>query len=99
VHIFYDPTAIYVSAILYDSSPDSIYNFISERDDIGSSDFFGIYIDPYNQGQLAYGFFITPSGVQSDSKAIKSDDDYEDGNWNAVWESKITLNDQGWVQK
>lgn len=97
VFIFYDQTALYVGAILYDSSPDSIFNFFTERDDIGMSDYFGIYFDPYNQGQLAYGFFVNPAGVQTDIKAIKSDFDYEDSNWNAVWESKTRINEKGWV--
>jgi len=85
VYIFYDQTAIYVGAKLSDSAPDSIFNFLSERDNIGMSDYFGIYFDPYNQGQVAYGFFVTPAGVQTDLKAVKSDRDYEDVNWNAVW--------------
>ena len=97
VHIFYDQTAIYVGAKLYDSSPDSIFNFLSERDNIGMSDYFGIYFDPYNQGQVAYGFFITPAGVQTDLKAVKGDWDSEDPNWNAVWQSKAMVNDKGWV--
>jgi len=97
VHIFYDQTAIYVGAILYDSAPDSIYNFFSERDNIGISDYFGIYFDPYNQGQLAYGFFITPAGIQTDLKAIKREYDNEESNWNAVWQSKTRITDKGWV--
>jgi hypothetical protein len=98
VHIFYDQTAIYVGAILYDNSPDSIYNFLSERDEIGYSDYFGIYLDPYNQGQMAFGFFITPAGVQTDIKAVKiTDGDNEDSNWDAVWESRTRINELGWV--
>lgn len=96
VYFLYDQTAIYVGAMLYDN-PDSIYNFLSERDNIGSSDYFGVYFDPYNQGQLAYGFFITPAGVQTDLKAIKTSGDYEDGSWNAVWESKTRITDNGWI--
>jgi hypothetical protein len=97
VYFFYDQTAIYVGAMLYDSAPDSIFNFLSERDDIWASDYFGVYLDPYNQGQLAYGFFVNVAGVQADLKATKSDGDNEDGNWNAVWESKTRLTDKGWV--
>jgi len=97
VHFFYDQSAIYVGAMLYDSSPDSIFNYLTERDNTGMADYFGVYIDPYNQGQLAYGFFINPSGVQVDIKAVKSDGDNEDANWNAVWESKTRITDKGWV--
>jgi len=97
VYFFYDQSAIYVGAMLTDSAPDSIFNYLTERDNTGMSDYFGVYIDPYNQGQLAYGFFVTPSGVQVDVKAIKSDGDNEDGNWNAVWESKTRITDKGWT--
>lgn len=95
---FYDESAIYVGAMLYDSQPDSIFNFLSERDEIGTSDYFGVYFDPYNQGQLSYGFFLTPAGVQVDIKAIKtSDGDNETGSWDAVWESKTRITDKGWI--
>lgn len=97
VYFFYDQTAIYVGALLHDSKPDSIFNFLTERDNIGMSDYFGVYLDPYNQGQLAYGFFITPAGVQVDIKAIKGDGDNEDSNWNAVWESKTKITKDGWI--
>ncbi len=97
VWFFYDESAIYVGAMLYDNQPDSIFNYLTQRDEIGMSDYFGVYIDPYNQGLVAYGFFITPAGVQSDIKATKSDGDREDPNWNAVWESKTNITDRGWV--
>jgi len=96
VYFFYDESAIYIGAMLYDH-PDSIFNYLTARDNTGMSDYFGVYIDPYNQGQLAYGFFITPAGVQMDLKAIKGDDDVEDPNWNAVWESKTRITDKGWT--
>lgn len=97
VYFFYDNSAIYVGAMLYDKK-DSIYNFLTERDNIGMSDYFGVYFDPFNQGQLAFGFFITPAGVQVDIKATKtSDGDSEDGSWNAVWESKTQITEKGWV--
>jgi hypothetical protein len=79
-YFFYDQSAIYVGALLHDNRPDSIFNYLSARDEIGMSDYFGVYIDPYNEGQLAYGFFITPAGVQTDLKAIKSNGDNEDSN-------------------
>jgi len=98
VYFFYDQSAIYVGAKLFDNHPDSIFNYMTERDNTGISDYFGVYFDPYNQGQLAYGFFITPAGIQIDIKAVKnSDGDNEDGNWNAVWQSKTCLTKDGWT--
>ncbi len=98
VYFFYDQTAVYVGAMLFDSSPDSIFNYLTARDAIGMADYFGVYLDPYNQGQLAYGFFITPAGVQTDIKASKSSGgDSEDGSWDAVWESKTVISEKGWT--
>jgi hypothetical protein len=97
VWYFYDHNALYVGAMLHDTSPDSIYNFLSERDDLGPADYFGVYIDPYNQGQLAYGFYITPSGVQTDMKANNDDEENEDESWDAVWESAARVTEKGWV--
>jgi hypothetical protein len=97
VYLFYDQNAVYVGAKLYDTAPDSIYNFLSQRDQIGSSDYFGVYLDPFNQGQVAYGFFVIPSGVQTDIKASKGERDQEDPNWNAIWQSKTRITDDGWI--
>ncbi len=97
VWFFFDQNAVYVGAMLYDSAPDSIFNYLTERDRIGMADYFGVYLDPYNEGQLAYGFFITPAGVQTDLKAIKKEHDIEDGSWDAVWESKTRISDNGWI--
>ncbi len=96
VWIFYDQFAVYVGAQCYDSAPDSIFNLLTARDNFGMFDYFGVYLDPYNSGQLAYGFFLSPAGTQLDMKAIKSDGDNEDGLWDAVWESKTEINDKGW---
>lgn len=97
VWFFYDMDAVYLGAMLYDSSPDSIYNFLTERDELGMADYFGVYLDPYNNGHLAYGFFITPAGVQMDMKAVAGDHDMEDESWNAVWESSARVTEKGWV--
>lgn len=99
VWLFYDQSAIYVGAMLYDSAPDSIYNFLTERDNTGDNDFFGLYLDPFNTGQIAFGFFVIPSGVQIDLKATQNNNggDNEDSKWNGVWESKTAVTDKGWI--
>ena len=94
VKLVYDDKAIYIAAICYDSVSNNICKTLSQRDDFGQADYFGIYIDPYNKGLTAYGFFITAAGVQVDKKINNNN---EDTNWDAVWNSKITHNDNGFI--
>jgi len=89
----YDDNAIYIGVMMFDSSPDSIQRQLTTRDEINQSDFFGIYIDPFNDGLTAYGFFVTAAGVQIDMKA----QDNEDPSWDAVWESEVKITDDGWI--
>jgi hypothetical protein len=95
VRIVYDNSAMYLGAMMYDDQPDSILNELGKRDEINISDYFGVYIDPFSDYQNAYGFFITPAGVQVDLKYMNNED--EDETWDAVWQSKTMINDSGWV--
>lgn len=95
VMIVYDDKAVYIGAMLYDNAPDSIMKQYSPRDEINVSDFFGVYIDPFNNGLSAYGFFVTPVNVQIDMKAFENGK--EDEEWNAVWESQTKIVENGWV--
>lgn len=97
VKFLYDDGALYIGAMLYDEQPDSIFNLLTERDHIGRSDYFGVYLDPNNEGLTSYGFFVTPAGVQIDMKAIKRGRDSEEDSWNAVWESATKITNNGWV--
>jgi hypothetical protein len=94
VRVLYDDEAIYVGARLYDSAPDSILQQLTQRDQFGNSDFFGISLDCYKDGINGVEFLVTASGVQIDTKFGQNSNDR---NWNAVWWSKVTLNEQGWT--
>ena len=59
VKILYDDEAIYVGALLYDDEPAKIMKEITERDDFGTTDAFGIFINGYNDGQQDFRFFLT----------------------------------------
>ncbi|MEN8122801.1 MAG: DUF5916 domain-containing protein, partial [Bacteroidota bacterium] len=95
VKIVYDDKAIYIAAMLLDNHPDSIMKQYTPRDGFGSSDMFGVYIDPYNNGINAFGFFVTPVNVQVDKKGQENGP--EDKNWDAVWKSETKIVDNGWV--
>lgn len=100
VKILYDNTALYIGAILYDSNPDSILNQLTERDELGNTDWFGVALDTYQDGNNGVGFITTPSGIQLDTKysALSEGGDFLDGdnNWDAVWDAEARITDQGW---
>lgn len=96
VKILYDHTALYVGAMMYDPSPDSIFRELGLRDsDHLNADFFSADFAPYNDGLNAFSFMVTASGVQIDSKISESDED--DNTWDAVWESTVDIFDSGWM--
>ncbi len=100
VRLAYDNKAIYIGARLLDSHPDSILKELTQRDVIGNTDYFGIVIDSYKDGNNGFGFVVTASGVQVDIKySSQSGTDLFDGdiNWNAIWESAVQQNENGWV--
>ena len=95
VRVLYDDAAIYVGAIMHDISPDSILRELSARDQIGNSDWFGVYFDTYNDHLNGYQFIVTSGGVQFDARMSPTNG--EDGNWNAMWDSRTALRGTDWV--
>lgn len=95
VKILYDDEAIYVGALLYDDEPSEILKELTERDDFGTADAFGIFINGYNDGQQDFRFFVTAAGGQLDCLATEQIG--EDFSWNAIWDSKVKITDFGWA--
>lgn len=93
VRFVYDDQAIYIAAELYDLKPDSVLSMLSQRDDFGNADWFGVLIDPYGSGQNGFGFYTTAAGVEIDAVLGQASTDLT---WNAVWKSKAILTDFGW---
>ncbi|TNE75153.1 MAG: hypothetical protein EP333_04875 [Bacteroidetes bacterium] len=93
VKLLYDDEAIYVGAILYDPNPDSISYNLSQRDDFGNGDWFGIRIDPYATNRTAFLFAVTAAGVEVDAIEYIEDTDFS---WNAVWKSVTHKGKDGW---
>jgi hypothetical protein len=95
VKILYDNEAIYIGAILYDAEPSKILKELTLRDDQGTSDNFGVFINGFNDGQQDFRFFCTASGTQLD--CLATDTNGEDFSWDAIWLSKAKINNKGWV--
>lgn len=90
VRIIYDDNAVYVSAVMYDTAPDSILRELGGRDDELNADYFSISFDTYHLHSDAYTFGVYASGVQFDSR--EQDDTYD-----AVWKSAVIINGDGWA--
>lgn len=95
VRVLYDNDAIYIGALLYDDEPNKIFKEIAQRDDLGSSDFFAVFINGFNDGQQDFRFFVSAADGQLD--CVATDSNGEDFSWDAVWESKAKITNVGWV--
>jgi len=93
VAMLFDQEAIYFGVKCYDH-PDSVSRVLSLRDDFNPNlDFFGIFLDTYNDKQNGFFFGLSSRGVQVDAKIFS--EDFNDL-LNLVWRSKTQINDQGW---
>lgn len=94
VRIIYDNDAIYVAARMFDSAPDSILKQLTNRDEIGNTDYIGIWLSCFRDGINAFQFIVTPSGIQNDAQISAIG---EDKTWNAVWQCNTKIDSLGWT--
>jgi len=71
-----------------------INNQLTERDGLGTSDFFGFQMDPFGEAREGYDFSVTAANVQYDGKLTAFS---EDNNFNVVWDSAVKIYDNKWV--
>ena len=95
IRVTYDNEAVYFAATMYDDEPGKILKELSQRDNSGTADRVGIFINGYNDGQQEFSFIVSASGVQEDFLFTESNG--EDSSWNAIWESKTQITDFGWT--
>jgi len=95
VRLGYDDSALYICARLYDRAPDSLLTELSERDGLGDAmaDQFAVHLSPYDDGANSFYFLVSTADVQHDRRFSASG---VDNNWDAVWQSKVRLSDDGW---
>lgn len=95
IKVLYNNDAIYIGAMMYDDEPTKILKEISQRDNFGTADIFGVFINGFNDGQQNFEFFVSAADVQGD--CIMTDAIGEDYSWDAIWLSKASLTDKGWI--
>lgn len=103
VKVIYDDAAIYVGAYLYDD-PLLIRKQLTARDEEMQKDvdYFAIFFDTYNDNQNGFQFVVTSANVQSDARlgpnlgSTSGFGEFGDKTWDAVWESKVQVQKDGW---
>ena len=95
VRVLFDEEAIYVGARMHDSAPGSIARQVVRRDESGQYDYFEVSLDPSMDRRTGYRFRVSAAGVQVDDYLFN--DISEDRAWDAVWESDVRIDEQGWT--
>ncbi len=94
--IMYNNDGIYFGGKCYEKSVDSIAKELIGRDGFGNNDFVGLSFDTYNDKQNGFEYFLTPLSEQMDAKISVGNNGGEDFGWNAVWEGKCIIENDGW---
>ena len=92
--VVYDDEYLYVAIMAYDSSTTGIRSILSRRDEMTPSDWVNISVDSYGDYRTAFEFWLNPQGVKRDIRRF--DDEFEDVNWDAIWEGESQITNQGW---
>jgi len=94
VWVGYDDEYIYFSAKMYDSEPELIDQMLFRRDHFSTSDWFIVAVDPFMDKMTGFIFAVNAGGSMAD--ATISNDSRIDDSWDGVWESKVTIDEDGW---
>jgi Carbohydrate family 9 binding domain-like len=94
VRILYDDNALYFGARLFDHEAAQIGRRLSTRDGDGDADRITLYLDSMHDHLTGAMFRVSAANVQTD--AVLFNDTWDDWSWNAVWQSQVTADSDGW---
>ena len=93
--VLYDDNFIYVVIKAYDSSPDSIINRMTRRDQV-DGDYIGVSFDSYHDLRTGFTFIVSSTGVKMD--LIHANDGMvEDPSWDPIWYVESSIQEWGWM--
>jgi hypothetical protein len=95
IKLAYDENYLYLAAIMYDISPDSIIARLTRRDELVDCDHITLALDPYHDKRSGYYFTLNSAGTQIDG--VLYNDSWDDDTWDGVWEGKANLDNEGWT--
>lgn len=95
VRVAHDGEALYVCGRLRDD-PEGIRAHSLTRDTWNGGDYFGVFLDRYNDNETALYFWTTPAGIRGDW-AYAGDGASINESWNAVWSVSTRRTTRGWT--
>jgi hypothetical protein len=97
VWIFFDANNLYVTARCWDSQPDRIVASEMRRDNrtIMDGDTFTVVLDTFHDRRNGFYFQTNALGALRDEQI--TDERNPNPDWNAVWDTRGTRDDQGWT--
>lgn len=95
--ILFDENYLYVGFKCWDSSPDSIVQRLTRRDEM-DGDFVAVQFDSYHDKRTAFSFMANAAGIKNDF-VISNDGENEDNTWDAIWIVKTSRDDKGWYSE
>jgi Domain of unknown function (DUF5916)/Carbohydrate family 9 binding domain-like len=93
--ILFDENNLYVAIRSYDTSPDSIVNRLTRRDE-ADGDLVGIIIDSFHDLRTGFLFGVSSAGVKYD-QMFTNDGQNQDASWDPNWWVETSVNKDGWV--
>ena len=93
--ILFDNDNIYAAFKVFDTSPDSIVNRLTRRDN-ADGDLVGVIFDSFHDLRTGFLFGISSSGVKYD-QMYTNDGQNQDSSWDPNWWVKTSINEEGWV--
>ena len=104
IRIAYDDKFLYAGARLFYRDPSMIRSSSYKRDFMGmGSDWFGLFLDTYNDKENSMMFFTTPdglrfdAGVQKDAVVTLPDQQPINLSWNTFWDVLTRKDSTGWA--
>lgn len=94
--ILYDERALYIGVWVFESDPAAIMGSEMKRDaGLNKGDQLKITIDTFHDHRNSFYFSTNPLGAYKDANTIENGRtiNYD---WNAVWNNKTTIDDNGW---
>ena len=92
--IMYDEEYVYVAVRALTNDNSTIKGILSRRDIETPSDWIYVSIDSYDDNRTAFEFGLNPVSVKRDARRF--DDARWDPNWDAIWEGKSSIDENGW---